>query len=185
MQRAGCRTVVFYQQNKGSVWLNFLNWSESQKENNNYYDMALGALLWLAIPLKIIITMLWIKVILDMWVDLLLVLVVAPRVFLRVLRFSFLHKNKHYKFQWKQWKRRATSWNVGWSWKSIPTNYLPHHECGTDLPGRVDGRSTPNSWRRRWRLWNLLGSQRLVEVNKSRCKEIRALFTAMQAGSHS
>ena len=69
MQRAGCRTVVFYQQNKGSVWLNFLNWSEPQKENNNYYDMALGALLWLAIPLKIIITMLWIKVILDMWVE--------------------------------------------------------------------------------------------------------------------
>ena len=69
MQRAGCRTVVFCQQNKGSVWLNFLNWSEPQKENNNYYDMALGALLWLAIPLKIIITMLWIKVILDMWVE--------------------------------------------------------------------------------------------------------------------
>ena len=54
---------------KKAWWLNFLNWSEPQKENNNYYDMALGALLWLAIPLKIIITMLWIKVILDMWVE--------------------------------------------------------------------------------------------------------------------
>ena len=47
MQRAGCRTVVFYQQNKGSVWLNLLNWSEPQKKNNDYYDMVLGALLWL------------------------------------------------------------------------------------------------------------------------------------------
>ena len=55
MQRAGCRTVVFYQQNKGSVWLNLLNWSEPQKKNNDYYDMALGALLWLTIPLKTVI----------------------------------------------------------------------------------------------------------------------------------
>ena len=55
MQRAGCRTVVFYQQNKGSVWLNLLNWSEPQKKNNDYYDMVLGALLWLTIPLKTII----------------------------------------------------------------------------------------------------------------------------------
>ena len=55
MQRAGCRTVVFYQQNKGSVWLNFLNWSEPLKKNNDFYDMALGALLWLTIPLKTII----------------------------------------------------------------------------------------------------------------------------------
>ena len=55
MQRAGCRTVVFYQQNKGSVWLNLLNWSKPQKKNNDYYDMALGALLWLTIPLKTII----------------------------------------------------------------------------------------------------------------------------------
>ena len=39
MQRAGCRTVVFYQQNKGSVWLNLLNWSEPQKKNNDYYDI--------------------------------------------------------------------------------------------------------------------------------------------------
>ena len=52
MQRAGCRTVVFYQQNKGSVWLNLLNWSEPQKKNNDYYDMVLGALLLLTIPLK-------------------------------------------------------------------------------------------------------------------------------------
>ena len=55
MQRAGCRTVVFYQQNKGSVWLNLLNWSEPQKKNNDYYDMVLGALLWLTIPLKTVI----------------------------------------------------------------------------------------------------------------------------------
>ena len=55
MQRAGCRTVVFYQQNKGSVWLNLLNWSKPQKKNNDYYDMSLGALLWLTIPLKTII----------------------------------------------------------------------------------------------------------------------------------
>ena len=55
MQRAGCRTVVFYQQNKGSVWLNFLNWSESQKKTNGYCDMTLGALLWLTIPSKTII----------------------------------------------------------------------------------------------------------------------------------
>ena len=123
--------------------------------------------------------------ILDMWVEFVVGSCRCSESFLRVLRFSFLHKNKHSKFQWKQWKRRATSWNVGWSWKSIPTNYLPHHECGTDLPGRVDGRSTPNSWRRGWRLWNLLGSQRLVEVNKSRCQKIRALFTAMQAGYRS
>ena len=61
MQRAGWRTVVFYQQNKGSVWLNLLNWSEPQKKNNDYYDMVLGALLWLTIPLKTIITMLWIS----------------------------------------------------------------------------------------------------------------------------
>ena len=54
MQRAGCRTVVFYQQNKGSVWLNFLNWSEPQEKNNDYYDMTLGALLSLTIPLKTI-----------------------------------------------------------------------------------------------------------------------------------
>ena len=54
MQRAGCRTVVFYQQNKGSVWLYFLNWREPQKKNNDYYDMTLGALLWLTIPLKTI-----------------------------------------------------------------------------------------------------------------------------------
>ena len=55
MQRAGCRTVVFCQQNKGSVWLNFLNWSEPQNKNNDYYDTTLGALLWLTIPLKTII----------------------------------------------------------------------------------------------------------------------------------
>ena len=55
MQRAGCRTVVFYQQNKGSVWLNLLNWSEPQKKNNDYYDMALGALLLLTILLKTVI----------------------------------------------------------------------------------------------------------------------------------
>ena len=55
MQRAGCRTVVFCQQNKGSVWLNLLNWSESQKKNNDFYDMTLGALLWLTISLKTII----------------------------------------------------------------------------------------------------------------------------------
>ena len=55
MQRAGCRTVVFYQQNKGSVWLNLLNWSKPQKKSNDYYDMALGELLWLTIPLKTII----------------------------------------------------------------------------------------------------------------------------------
>ena len=55
MQRASCRTVVFYRQNKGSVWLNFLNWSEPLKKNNDYYDMALGALLWLTIPLKTVI----------------------------------------------------------------------------------------------------------------------------------
>ena len=54
MQRAGCRIVVFYQQNKGSVWLNLLNWSDPQKKNNDYYDMFLGALLWLTIPLKTI-----------------------------------------------------------------------------------------------------------------------------------
>ena len=54
MQRAGCRTVVFYQQNKGSVWLNFLNWSEPQEKNNDYYDMTLGVLLSLTIPLKTI-----------------------------------------------------------------------------------------------------------------------------------
>ena len=55
MQRAGCWTLVFYQQNKGSVWLNFLNWSESQKKTNGYCDMTLGALLWLTIPSKTII----------------------------------------------------------------------------------------------------------------------------------
>ena len=55
MQRAGCRIVVFYQQNKGSVWLNLLNWREPQKKNNDHNDMVLGALLWLTIPLKTII----------------------------------------------------------------------------------------------------------------------------------
>ena len=55
MQRAGCRTVVFYQQNKGSVWLNLLNWREPQKKNNDHNDMVLRALLWLTIPLKTII----------------------------------------------------------------------------------------------------------------------------------
>ena len=55
MQRAGCRTVVFRQQNKGSVWLYFLNWREPLKKNNNYYDMTLKASLWPTIPLKTII----------------------------------------------------------------------------------------------------------------------------------
>ena len=37
--------------------------------------------------------------------SLLLVLVPAPRVFLRVLRFSSLHKNQHFQINstWKQW----------------------------------------------------------------------------------
>ena len=40
------------------------------------------------------------------WV-LLLVLVLAPRTFLRVLRFSSLHKNQHSKFQFNQNRRPA------------------------------------------------------------------------------
>ena len=55
MQRADYRTVVFYQQKKGSVWLNLLDWSEPQKKNNDYYQMTLGALLWFTIPSKTII----------------------------------------------------------------------------------------------------------------------------------
>ena len=39
---------------QGSVWLNLLNWSDPQKKNNDYYDMVLGALLWLTVPLKTI-----------------------------------------------------------------------------------------------------------------------------------
>ena len=124
MQRAGCRTVVFYQQNKGSVWLNLLNWSEPQKKNNDYYDMVLGALLWLTIPLKTIIKLTCVgpdgltlarnelrssinhefhvvtqknngKVILDMWVEFVVGSCRCSESFLWVLRFSSLHKNKH------------------------------------------------------------------------------------------
>ena len=42
-------------------------------------------------------------IIFDMWVELMLVLVVAAGVFLQVLQFSSLHIKKYSKFQWKQW----------------------------------------------------------------------------------
>ena len=121
MQRAGCRTVVFCQQNKGSVWLYFLNWREPLKKNNNYYDMTLKASLWLTIPLKTIIKLTCVgpnrltlarnelrssinhvvtqknngKVILDMWVEFVVGSCPCSESFLWVLRFSSLHKNKH------------------------------------------------------------------------------------------
>ena len=124
MQRAGCRTVVFCQQNKGSVWLYFLNWRGPLKKNNNYYDMALKASLWLTIPLKTIIKLTCVgpdrltlarnvlrssinhefhvvtqknngKVILDMWVEFVVGSCRCSESFLWVLRFSSLHKNKH------------------------------------------------------------------------------------------
>ena len=124
MQRAGCRTVVFCQKNKGSVWLYFLHWREPLKKNNNYYDMTLKASLWLTIPLKTIIKLTCVgpdrltlarnelrssinhefhvvtqknngKVILDMWVEFVVGSCRCSESFLWVLRFSSLHKNKH------------------------------------------------------------------------------------------
>ena len=41
-------------------------------------------------------------IIFDMWVELMLVLVVAAGVFLQVPQFSSLHIKKYPKFQWKQ-----------------------------------------------------------------------------------
>ena len=42
--------------------------------------------------------------------SLLVVLVLAPRVFLRVLRFSSLHKNQHFQIPSRISGRRATLW---------------------------------------------------------------------------
>ena len=88
IQIGGCRTVVFYQQRNRSVWSNLLNWSEPLKKNNDFYDMTFGVLLWLTCGLS-----------------LMLVLFFAPRVFLWVFQFPSLLKNKHSKFQWRQWKQ--------------------------------------------------------------------------------
>ena len=63
--------------------------------------------------------------------SLLLVLVLAPRVFLRVLRFSSLHKNQHSKLQFDQ--NRGTAWKPAKADVASSLNiviYLVH--CGLD-----------------------------------------------------
>ena len=59
--------------------------------------------------------------------SLLLVLVPAPRVFLRVLQFSSLHKNQHFqipvKFDLETVDRRATPWN------SLKLPFFSPNEC--------------------------------------------------------
>ena len=87
MQRAGCRTVVFGQQNKGSVWLNLLNWSEPQKKNNDYYDIRHVG--WVCC---------W-------FLSLLREFPLGPPVFLPSQEQTFL-------IPMETVERRATSWNV-------------------------------------------------------------------------
>ena len=91
--------------------------------------MVLGALLWLAIPLKIIITMLWISYIRHVgWVCCW---------FLSLLR-EFFSGSSGFPL--------STRTNILNSSGNIGKEELPRGIAG-DLPGRVDGRSTPNSWR--------------------------------------
>ena len=141
MQRAGCRTVVFYQQNKGSVWLNLLNWSEPQKKNNDYYDMALGELLWLTIPLKTIIKLTYVgpngltlgrdelrssinhefyvvtqknnhKVILDMWFEFVVGSCRCSESFSLGPPVFLPPQEQTFLIPMETVERRATSWNV-------------------------------------------------------------------------
>ena len=87
MQRAGCRTVVFGQQNKGSVWLYFPNWREPQKKNNDYYDIRHVG--WVCC---------W-------FLSLLREFPLGPPVFLPPQERTFL-------IPMETVERRATSWNV-------------------------------------------------------------------------
>ena len=87
MQRAGCRTVVFGQQNKGSVWSYFPNWREPQKKNNDYYDIRYVG--WVCC---------W-------FLSLLREFPLGPPVFLPPQERTFL-------IPMETVERRATSWNV-------------------------------------------------------------------------
>ena len=141
IQIGGCRTVVFDQQKKGSVWSNLLNWSEPLKKNNDFYDMTFGALLWLTIPLKTIIklTCVWPdgltwakielrslinhecrvvtktnngKVIFDMWVEFNVGSFLCPEGFPSGLPVSFPPQEQTLQIPVETVETRATSWNV-------------------------------------------------------------------------
>ena len=59
-----------------------------------------------------------------------LVLVLAPRVFLRALRFSSLHKNQHFQISIRSGRQVFTHEPLAWEIRRL----LPHYDVKFDLP---------------------------------------------------